>query len=137
MVNRASFIKVYCARDGWRWRMVFDNDILAVSGEGFSKKKNTLRSLSAIKRILTEGKYILMWESRIRAKRPSVEIFKGRGDAPYRWRLRAANSKTVASPGQGFDEFYDCYSEADLFLHGFLDAVKDIREDSTPPARYP
>lgn len=39
-------IKIYKAKDGWRWRMIRSNRIVADSGESYKRKSSLRKSLN-------------------------------------------------------------------------------------------
>lgn len=63
------------------------------------------------------------------ARKASFEAYKGRGAQPWRWRLKAANGKIVAT-GEGFGSERDAWRSVDAVKRAiwnvkFNEAVAD------------
>jgi hypothetical protein len=45
-------IQVWSARDGWRWRMTRGSNIVAESGEAYSRRQHAVRALTRLQEAL-------------------------------------------------------------------------------------
>ena len=90
------------AADEWRWRLVHRNgNILADSGEGYSRRNDANRAVDRIRERVDELDF---------------EVYEDQAKE-YRWRLRGGNDQIIADGGEG----YSSESEA-------TEAVERVRE---------
>ncbi|MFB6202393.1 MAG: HVO_2922 family protein [Halorhabdus sp.] len=73
----------------WRWRLIHRNgNVLADSGQGYSKFNDASRAVGRLQDNLTDYEF---------------EIYEDNA-GEYRWRLRASNDRIVADSGEGYTD---------------------------------
>jgi len=83
-------VELYRDNEGkWRWRLVHRNgNILADSGEGYSRRRNARRAVDGIKSGLDDL---------------SFETYEDNA-GEFRWRLRSGNREIMADSGEGYSD---------------------------------
>jgi uncharacterized protein YegP (UPF0339 family) len=113
----------------WRWRLVHRNgNVLADSGEGYSRRRDARRAVNRIRSNLDDM---------------TVEVYEDAGDE-YRWHLESANGRLMADSGEGYadrggaedavERFETYASEASVLDVGR--AAFELFEDSAGDARW-
>jgi uncharacterized protein YegP (UPF0339 family)/uncharacterized membrane protein len=96
------------AAGGWRWRLVHRNgNILADSGEGYTRRNDANRAVDRIRDRLDDYEF---------------EVYEDKG-GDYRWRLQASNDEIVADSGEGYTE----RSEAESAVERIQEYAPDAR----------
>jgi uncharacterized protein YegP (UPF0339 family) len=107
----------------WRWRLVHRNgNILADSGQGYSRRRNARRAVDSVRDRVTDADF-------------DVDEDEA---GEYRWRLRAENDAIVADSGEGYgsrneaenavERVRDYAPDADALDVGF--AAFEVYEDT-------
>jgi large subunit ribosomal protein L21 len=89
----------------WRWRLRAANDeLVAMSEEGFASKASVVRSLGVVRKNVAaaEDHVELTADDEAEGKTSKgFEVYEDKA-GKWRWRLRAANGELLAIPEQGF-----------------------------------
>jgi uncharacterized protein YegP (UPF0339 family) len=88
----------------FRWRLKQGDDILGTAGQGYKEKAGCKRAILGIKKGLE-------------ADKDKFEVYEDNAKA-FRWRLKAANSQTVAAANKGYKTKADCEKVVDLIKKG-------------------
>ena len=79
----------------YRWRLVHDNgNIIADSGEGYSRKSNAREAIERVQGYAPEADVLEVGQA-------SFELYEDNA-GEYRWRLRHRNGNIIADSGQGY-----------------------------------
>ncbi len=113
--SQAAF-EVYEAEAGeYRWRLVHENgNILADSGEGYTRRRDAERATESVQRNVAPAAYLQFDPA-------SFELYRDAG-GEWRWRLVHKNGNVLADSGEGYTRRRDARRAADSVREGAGDA---------------
>jgi len=126
----------------WRWRLRAANDeLVAVSEEGFASKSSVSRALGVVRKNVAAAEDHLELTADDEAEGSTAKGFEIYEDkaGKWRWRLRAANGELLAIPEQGFASKAGVIKALDVVRRNVAAAegYHEVGEDTETPKAAP